>query len=106
MLSSVTPLTISSTLHFSRVYPIIFCTSMGRCHCVIDICQIFAVGRVLSKGKMSHSYCTVTATFFSFNSVSGNKDKFDLKGRKTRNILKQRKMFSRVVMAFTKGNLI
>lgn len=43
---------------------------------------MLTVGRVLSKGKMNHSYCTQILKFFSFNSVSGNEDKFDPKEEK------------------------
>lgn len=34
-------------------------------------------GKVLSKGKMSPSYCTKILKFFTFNSASGDEDKFD-----------------------------
>lgn len=64
------------------------------------------VGRLLSQGEMSHSYCTEILKYFSFHSVSGQEDKFDPKRRKTRHILAKGTMFSRLVTAFSKGNLI
>lgn len=53
------------------------------------------VGRVLRKGEMSHSHCTEILTCFSLNPVPGNKDKFDPKRRKIRNVLEKGTMFGR-----------
>lgn len=69
-------------------------------------CWMSTVGRLLSQGEMSHSYCTKILKFFSFHSVSGQEGKFDPKRRKTRHILGKGTMFSRLVTAFSKGNSI
>lgn len=69
-------------------------------------CWMPTVGRLLSQGEMSHSYCTKILKYFSFHSVSGQEDKFDPKRRKTRHIVEKGTMFSRLVMAFSKGNSI
>lgn len=67
---------------------------------------MLTVGRVLSKGEMSHRYYIERLKFFPFNLAFENEDKFDPKTRKIRNILEKGTMFGRLVVVFMKRNSI